>query len=127
MVSSKRIFFLFLLTGVLLQPSHSDAQDFGVSFSFFFPRNGYFSNPVSPFSLRGLGFDLNRFVSIESGFTLYRIPGMNVTGMPFESVEPVMGPFFSFMVPLDLALTFGSETSYFTIRGGGFTYINFVP
>lgn len=125
MNSFKRIGLLLLLAGLYLQPSCSKAQEFGVSFSFFMPRNGYFSTPVSPLSLRGIGFDLNRFVSIESGFTLYRIPGMNVTGMAFETEEPVMGPFFSFLVPLDLVLTFGSQTSYFSLKGGGFSYINF--
>ncbi len=125
MISLNRIGLLLLLAGLLLQPSHSKAQEFGVSFSFFMPRNGYFSTPVSPLSLRGIGFDLNRFVSIETGFTLYRIPGMNVTGMPFDSKEPIMGPFFSFLVPLDLVLTFGSQSNYFSLKGGGFTYINF--
>ncbi len=125
MTSFYRILLVLLLAGSGLQPSVSKAQEFGASFSFFLPRNGYFSNPVSPLSLRGIGFDLNRFLSIESGFSLYRIPGMNVTGMPFESNEPIMGPFFSFLVPLDLVLTFGSQGSYFSLKGGVFTYINF--
>ena len=100
-------------------------QEFGLSFSYFFPKNGYFSNPVSPLSLRGIGVNFNRFVGIETGFTLYRMSGMNVTDLPFESKDPIMGPFFSFMVPLDLVLSIGDDRQTFSIKGGGFTFFNF--
>ncbi|MBR9999575.1 MAG: hypothetical protein KFF73_11420, partial [Cyclobacteriaceae bacterium] len=97
----------FLLTFPLLLPfmlSPVRSQDIGMSFSFFFPENGYFSIPVSPFSIRGLGIHPTDFFSIESGFSLYRMSGLNVTDLPFESEDPLMGPMFSIFVPLEAVL-----------------------
>ena len=91
---------LLIILCFLLSSSALKAQDFGLSFSYFIPKNGYFSVPVTPFSIRGVGFDLNRFFAIESGFTLYRISGMGVKNLPYESKNPLIGPFFSLMVPL---------------------------
>ncbi len=51
---------LLLLTTVAVH-----AQEFGLSFSYFIPKNGYFSTPISPFSIRGLGVDLNRFIALK--------------------------------------------------------------
>ena len=101
------------------------AQDFGLSFSYFIPKNGYFSVPVTPFSIRGVGFDLNRFFAIESGFTLYRISGMGVKGLPYESKNPLIGPFFSLMVPLEAVITFNFDNQAFKLKGGGFLFYNF--
>ena len=101
------------------------AQDFGLSFSYFIPKNGYFSVPVTPFSIRGVGFDLNKFFAIESGFTLYRMSGMGVTGLPYESKKPLIGPFFSLMVPLEAVITFNFDNQAFKIKGGGFVFYNF--
>jgi len=101
------------------------AQEMGVSFSFFFPKNGYFSAPISPFSLRGVGFNLTNNIAIETGASLYRMAGMNVTKLPFESSEPLVGPFFNVMVPLELILQFGTDDFEFRIKGGGFAFYNF--
>lgn len=101
------------------------SQDFGLSFSYFIPKNGYFSVPVTPFSIRGVGFDLNRFFAIESGFTLYRISGMGVKGLPYESKNPLIGPFFSLMVPLEAVITFNFDNQAIKLKGGGFLFYNF--
>lgn len=100
------------------------AQEMGVSFSFFFPKNGYFSAPISPFSLRGIGFDLTRNLAIETGITVYRMSGMSVTGTPLDNSEPFVGPFFNFMVPVELILQFGNDDFEFRIKGGGFAFYN---
>ena len=97
---------LFILLGFLFLSNTVSAQDVGLSFSYFIPKNGYFSVPVTPFSIRGIGFDLTRFFSIESGFSLYRISGMGVKGLPYESKKPLIGPFFSLMVPVEGVITF---------------------
>jgi hypothetical protein len=101
------------------------AQQMGVSFSFFFPKNGYLSTPISPFSLRGIGFDLTRNIAIETGGTLYRMSGMNINDIPFESREPLVGPFFNLLVPLELIFKVGTEDFEFKIKGGGFLFYNF--
>ncbi|NJN28197.1 MAG: hypothetical protein HC819_20620 [Cyclobacteriaceae bacterium] len=101
------------------------AQDVGLSFSYFIPKNGDFSVPVTPFSIRGLGFDLNRFLAIESGFTLYRISGMGVKDLPYESKKPIIGPFFSLLVPAELVLTLSFGDQAIKLKGGGFAFYNF--
>ncbi len=101
------------------------AQELGMSFSFFFPTNGYFSTPVSPFSIRGLGVHPTRFFSIESGFSLYRMAGLNVRDIPYETKEPVMGPLFSLFVPLEGILEAKTGNIVFRAKGGGFAFYNF--
>lgn len=101
------------------------SQELGMSFSFFFPRNGYFSTPISPFSLRGIGVHPTRYLSIESGFSLYRMSGMNVINLPFETRDPLMGPFFSIMVPLQVVLEMQVGNVVFRAKGGGFGFYNF--
>lgn len=115
-----------IIIGLLLSVNiHLKAQDLGLSFSYFIPKNGYFSVPVTPFSLRGVGFDLTNYFAIESGFTLYRISGMGVRDLPWESTSPLVGPFFSLMVPLEGVITLNFNNSAFKIKGGGFAFYNF--
>lgn len=118
----KRI--LIIPVFILLMGFTARSQEMGMSFSFFFPKNGYFSNPVSPFSIRGLGFNVTNFMKIETGFSLYRMAGMNVTGLPYESKDPLMGPFFSLMVPLDIVLEAKTGNLIFRIKGGCFAFYN---
>lgn len=116
----------FLLLAIVSVMSVSlKAQDFGLSFSYFLPKNGYFSTPISPFSVRGLGFDLNRFVAIESGASLYRMSGLNLKDLPLESKEPLVGPNFTILVPLELVLQLKGSRVEFDIKGGGFFFYGF--
>ena len=103
----------------------TQGQDLGLSFSYFIPKNGYFSVPVTPFSIRGVGFDITKNIAIESGFTLYRISGMGVKNLPWTSKRPLIGPFFSILVPAELVLSayFGDQA--FKLKGGGFAFYNF--
>jgi hypothetical protein len=101
------------------------AQDVGLSFSYFIPKNGYFSVPVTPFSIRGVGFDLSRAFAIESGFSLYRISGMGVKDLPWESKSPLIGPFFTVFVPLEAVITLDLGNSALKLKGGGFAFYNF--
>lgn len=121
----RKIIVLFLLIGAMSITKPVQAQEMGVSFSFFFPKNGYFSAPISPFSLRGLGFNITRNLALESGFSLYRMSGMSVTGMDFQSKDPFVGPFFNLMVPAELILQFGTDELEFRFKGGGFAFYNF--
>lgn len=118
----KRLIVISLLILVSFQ---SHAQEMGVSFSFFFPKNGYFSIPISPFSVRGIGVNLNRYVAIETGASLYRFSGLSVTDVPFETKEPIIGPSITTLVPLELVLQFGNNTHQFRIKGGVFGFYNF--
>ena len=79
------------------------AQNVGLSFSYFVPRNGYFSTPVSPFSFRGLGVNLNRFIVLQTGATLYRMSGLSMKDLPLQSQDPFVGPNFTIFVPAELS------------------------
>ena len=100
------------------------SQDIGVSASFFLPRNGYFSAPISPLSIRGVSILGNNTFTIDIGGSLYRMSGMNITGVPFESKEAMVGPFFNLMVPLEAVLHVGNKTTSLLFKGGGFAFYN---
>lgn len=116
---------IFFGTLFVLLSSGIAAQDFGLSFSYFLPKNGYFSTPISPFSLRGLGVDLNRFVALETGFSLYRMSGLNVKDLPFESKSPLVGPNFTILVPAEVVFQLKASRVEFDIKGGGFFFHTF--
>lgn len=118
----KKYFVIALLSASALS---LQAQEFGLSFSYFIPRNGYFSTPISPFSLRGVGFDINRYLAIETGASLYRMSGLNVTGLPFETKEPLVGPNFTIFVPLELVIQFAGKQVEFNLKGGAFAFYGF--
>ena len=82
--------------------SSSFAQDVGLSFSYFVPRNGDFSIPISPFSIRGLGVNLNRFIALQTGASLYRMSGISMVDLPFESTNSLLGPNFTIFIPAEL-------------------------
>lgn len=119
----RKYFWLLTLVTALSVPLR--AQDFGLSFSYFLPKNGYFSTPISPFSVRGLGFDINRYTAIETGASLYRMSGLNLKDLPFESKEPLVGPNFTILVPVELVFQFKGAKAEFDIKGGGFFFYGF--
>lgn len=116
---------IFLPLFIFLIAFSSRAQDFGLSFSYFLPKNGYFSTPISPFSIRGLGVDLNRFIALETGASLYRMSGLNIKDLPFESKSPLVGPNFTILVPAELVFQLRGNALEFDIKGGGFFFHTF--
>ncbi|MEQ1586374.1 MAG: hypothetical protein ABL895_10880 [Cyclobacteriaceae bacterium] len=116
-----------ILIGVLamLGFTQVQAQDVGLSFSYFIPRNGYFSTPISPFSIRGLGVNLNRYLAIETGASLYRMSGLNIIDLPFESKDALLGPNFTLFVPVELVIQFQGKQVEFDIKAGGFAFYGF--
>ena len=100
----------------------SYSQEFGLSFSYFIPRNGDFSTPISPFSFRGVGVNLNRFVALETGITLYRMSGLGMKDIPFDSKHSMVGPNFTFFVPGEIVFQFPANGFEFDIKGGGFVF-----
>lgn len=100
-------------------------QDLGLSFSYFIPKNGYFSTPISPFSIRGLGFNIGNYFGIQTGASLYRMSGLNAIDLPFESKDPILGPSFTLLVPLEAVIQFGNNRQEFSLKGGGFAFYSF--
>ena len=110
---------------LLLFPLGLSAQDFGLSFSYFVPRQGEFSTPVSPFSLRGVGMEFNRHFAFETGASLYRMTALNIRDLPFESEKSLAGPNLTILVPLELVFRLSGKNSEFNLKGGGFGYHGF--
>src|SRR5215467_9107090 len=98
----KKTFLLITFAAACIVSSH--AQEVGLSFSYFIPKNGYFSTPVSPFSIRGLGFDITKFLALETGASLYRMSGLGMKDLPFESKNALVGPNFTIFVPVELVI-----------------------
>lgn len=116
-------FFTLLSLLLALQVSKVKAQDVGLSFSYFIPANGEFSTPISPFSLRGVGLDLvSPFISLETGFTLYRMAGLNLRDIPFESRRALTGPNFTTLVPLELVFKLPLDNFEWSVKGGVFGF-----
>lgn len=118
----KLLLSVTLLLGIVCGVS---AQEVGLSFSYFIPRNGYFSTPISPFSIRGIGFNLNQFIALETGASLYRMSGLSIRDLPFESKDPMLGPNFTIFVPAELVFQLKGKGVEFDIKGGGFLFYGF--
>ena len=103
--------------------STARGQGVGLSFSFFFPKNGEFAIPISPFSYRGLALPFSDYLGIQTGASLYRMGGLNIKDLPFESKKSLLGPNFTMYVPLELYLRFGSQAATITMKGGVFGFI----
>jgi hypothetical protein len=101
------------------------AQNVGLSFSYFLPRNGEFSTPISPFSLRGVGIDLNKFIALETGISLYRMSGLNIVDLPYESKSALTGPNFTIYVPGEIVFQLKGKGMEFDIKAGGFFFYAF--
>jgi hypothetical protein len=114
--------FLFIL---LLAGPSVFGQQFGLSFSYFIPKNGYFSTPISPFSIRGVGVDLNRFIALETGASLYRMSGLNIKDLPFETRDALVGPNFTILVPAEIVFQLKGSSVEFDIKGGVFGFYGF--
>jgi hypothetical protein len=113
------------LAFLLLFNTVAFAQQFGLSFSYFLPKNGDLSTPISPFSIRGLGVDLNRFIALETGASLYRMSGLNVKDLPFESNKALVGPNFTILVPAEIVFQLKGSSVEFDIKGGVFGFYGF--
>ncbi|MDZ4715126.1 MAG: hypothetical protein SH819_06610 [Cytophagales bacterium] len=118
----KRLLFLLVL---LASGYTSWAQSVGLSFSYFIPRNGDFSTPISPFSIRGIGVDLNRFIALETGASLYRMSGLNIIDLPFESKSALTGPNFTIFIPAELVFQLKGKGVGLDIKAGAFFFYAF--
>jgi hypothetical protein len=115
----------FVVAFAMMAATVSHAQNFGLSFSYFIPKHGEFSTPISPFSVRGIGLDFNNYFAIETGASLYRMGGLNIKDLPFESKKSLLGPNFTILVPLELVLQFKGQKADFDLKAGGFFFHGF--
>jgi len=116
---------ILVILSLLVATSTVRGQQVGLSFSYFIPRNGYFSTPISPFSIRGVGVNLGRYFALQTGASLYRMAGLNITGLPYETKDPLLGPNFTVLVPAELVFQLKGRSVQFDIKGGGFFFYGF--
>jgi hypothetical protein len=98
------------------------SQEFGLSFSYFLPKNGDFSTPISPFSFRGVGVNMGRYFALETGISLYRMSGLNIKDTPLDSRKSLVGPNFTFFIPGEFVIQLPAKNFEFDIKGGGFVF-----
>lgn len=115
----------YIVLALIVTTSFAQAQQFGLSFSYFIPKNGYLSTPVSPFSIRGVGVNLTDFLALETGGSLYRMSGLNLKDLPFESKDPLIGPNFTIFVPAELVVMLKAGRVELDLKGGGFFFYSF--
>jgi hypothetical protein len=114
-----------ILLILLVVATSAFGQQFGLSFSYFLPKDGYFSTPISPFSIRGLGVDLNRFIALETGASLYRMSGLNIKDLPFETKDALVGPNFTIIVPAEIVFQLKGSSVEFDVKAGVFGFYGF--
>lgn len=118
----KKIVLVVILGGLSIS---AFAQNVGLSFSYFIPKNGYVSTPISPFSIRGLGVNLTKHIALETGASLYRMSGLSMKDLPISSKEPFVGPNFTIFVPGEIVFEMKGSAVEFDIKAGGFAFYGF--
>lgn len=120
----KKIECSLVLLVLLLLTKPAEAQ-IGISTGVFIPDIGYTANVYGPFTLRGFGFTINKYFIVETGFTVYSMPGNAVTHLPFRAKEPLFGASNMLLVPLQMG--FGARFGQVSLSctGGGFIFYNF--
>lgn len=113
------VVFLFLLFSAQVYSQ-------SVGFSYFFPKNGYFSNPVAPVNF-SLPVKMSDFFQISPGIGLYHIGGMSMVGFSeeYNSERALVGPFQSMELTLLPAIVLGFKKVKFDIVGGLFGFWGF--
>lgn len=102
------------------------AKSQSVGFSYFFPKNGSFSNPIAPISF-SLPLKLGKFFQVSPGIGMYNIGGMSMTGFPddYDSARPLVGPFQSLELTLLPAIVLPFKKVGLDFNGGVFGFLGF--
>lgn len=90
-----------LVITLLLIFSGSSAFSQSIGFSYFFPKNGYFGNPIAPIKFN-LPLSFGDYIRITPGIGMNNIGGMAVEGLGenYQSDKPLIGPFQSLQLSL---------------------------
>lgn len=112
-----------LLSLLIIYVFSSELAAQGVSFSYLIPKNGYLTAPISPFSLRGIG--IGESLGVETGFSLYNVPGQGMEHLPFSYDKPLTGPHFAVLIPAEFFIKIPMGTLSLKLSGGGFLWRNF--
>ncbi len=114
-----------LLINIILLFFGITGRSQGVSFSYLIPQNSSIAAPVSPFSIRGIS--IGNPIGLETGFTLYSVPELNLTGLPFENNESLIAHHFAVLVPVQAFVKFSTKTIDIKPLFGGFAWLDINP
>lgn len=97
-----------------------------LGFSYFFPVNGYFSNPIAPLKL-SIPVTFGDYFEISPGVALYSIGGMGMTDLNegYENSRPLVGPFHSFNATIVPTIVIPSGTFRYDLHAGIFAFHTF--
>jgi len=101
------------------------AHGIGVNISAFLPVNGSLSHPVSPLSVRDVGFTIGKFAGVSGAVSLNSINGMGIIdseGSPLEMSIPATGPFYAGLGSIMLKAILPVWRLRFEPGGGVFGY-----
>ena len=124
-----------LLAVALLGIGSASASGIGISLSYLFPRDGTFSTPVSPLSVRDIGVTFGQYVGVSAGLSLYSMHGLalrsgddlavvypNVIGPVYTGVASLAAKVIAPLGPVRLTASVGGFGAYLidmhTIDGG---------
>lgn len=124
MKNNKLKTIIFTIVLGIISTQKSTAQ-IGVGIGFFIPSTGYVANVYGPLSLRGVGFTINKIFTVQTGFTVYSMPGNAVTHLPFKAKEPLFGASTTLLVPLEFGLGTRIGAVSISASAGGFMFYNF--
>lgn len=124
MKNNKLKTIIFTIVLGIISTQKSTAQ-IGVGIGFFIPSTGYVANVYGPLSLRGVGFTINKIFTVQTGFTVYSMPGNAVTHLPFKAKEPLFGASTTLLVPLEFGLGTRIGDVSISASAGGFMFYNF--
>lgn len=114
-----------LLISILLTIFSYFSFSQGVSFSYLFPKHGKIAAPISPFSIRGIG--IGEKAGIETGASLYYIPGLPMNELPFKSDKALMDNHYAILTPLQLFFKIPMGNMIFKGVAGGFGWWSIYP
>lgn len=114
---------ILLITGIILAFTTNYIQAQSVGFSYFFPKYGYFSNPIAPVHFN-LPVSFGKYFQITPGISMNSIGGMSLSGLPNElnSDQALVGPFQSFSGSLVPTIVIPSKYVELELLGGVFGF-----
>ncbi len=115
--------FLFVIF-ILFQISILFSQSVG--FSYFIPRNGYFSNPIAPLNI-SMPINAGNYLQISPGIGMMSVGGLSLVDLPdsYSTKLPLIGPFQTAELNILVALSLPINKIKISAQGGAFMYYGF--
>ena len=117
---------IVLIIGISFLTAIGSLNAQSVGFSYFFPKHGYFSNPIAPINI-SLPVKVGNYFQVSPGIGMYNIGAMSMTGFAdeFNSERPLVGPFQSLELTIIPAIVLPFKTFKIDFNGGAFGFFAF--